>query len=161
MFASQRASNVTSAQLIECKFLKLISFVLAILVAFVVLFPIVWVTVSIPVIFHPVNVYHVLLGLFTVNGVSYMAVFGCCHTNAHVFNIYLILYIFASHTALYVLFPVLWAGIFTHLVGVVVPSHVHHKNVYPVLVGSCNVMAPLSYVYLLGLAGLFSHPSNS
>ena len=90
--------------------------------------------------------YPVLLGLFTVNDVSYIAVFGYCHTNTPVFNVYVILYTFASHAALYVLSPVLWVEIFTHLVGVVVPSQVHHKNVYPVLVGSWSVIVPLSYV---------------
>lgn len=71
-----RASNVTVAPLVEFKFLKLVSFVLAILVAVVVLLPYVCVTLSIHVIFHHENVYPALVGLFTVNAVSYVALVG-------------------------------------------------------------------------------------
>ena len=56
--------------------MKLVSFVLEILVAVVVCVPYVCVTLSIPVIFHHENVYPALVGLFTVNAVSYVAVVG-------------------------------------------------------------------------------------
>ena len=56
--------------------MKLVSFVLEILVAVVVLLPYVCVTLSIHVIFHHENVYPALVGLFTVNAVSYVAVVG-------------------------------------------------------------------------------------
>ena len=72
------ASNVTVSPLVECKFLKLVSFVLDILVAVVVLLPYVCVTPAthIHVIFHHENVYPALVGLLTVNAVSYVALVG-------------------------------------------------------------------------------------
>ena len=56
--------------------MKLVSFVLAMLVAVVVLLPYVCVTPSIPVIFHHEKWYPALVGLFTVNAVSYVALVG-------------------------------------------------------------------------------------
>ena len=56
------ALNVTSLQLAECRFIKLIAFVLAIELEFVVSFPYVCSTLSIPLISQPENVYPVLVG---------------------------------------------------------------------------------------------------
>ena len=78
--------NVTVAPLVECKFLKLVSFVLEILVDVVVLLPYVCITLSIHVIFHHANVYHTFVGLLhTVNGVSYVAVVGAVPQFVHPF----------------------------------------------------------------------------
>ena len=70
VFFVRWALNVTSLPLVECRFINDVASVLAIDVAFVVLLPYVWVTVSIPLISQPLNVYPVLVGLLTVNGVS-------------------------------------------------------------------------------------------
>ena len=56
--------------------MKLVSFVLAIFVSVVVALPYVCVTLSIHVIFHHENVYPALVGLFTVNATSYVALVG-------------------------------------------------------------------------------------
>ena len=67
---------------------------LAILVAVVVSLPYVCTThASIPVIFHPANVYPVLDGLLTVNDVSYVAVVGWVVQWIHPLNSYEILYV--------------------------------------------------------------------
>jgi hypothetical protein len=68
--STQIASNVTVLQFIDVKFLKLVSLVISIILEVVVWLPYVCSTLSIPVIFHPENVYPALVGLLhTVNAV--------------------------------------------------------------------------------------------
>lgn len=98
------AVNVT-VPLVERKFLKLVAVVLLMLVAVVVDEPYVWVTLSIPVIFQPANVYPVRVGLLTVNAVSNVAVSGCVVPCVPLFNAYDIVYVFAVHVPVIVTDP--------------------------------------------------------
>ena len=69
-----KAAKCTVAPLVEFRFLNNVANVLAIDVSVVVSVPYVCITPSISVIFHPMNVYHTLVGLLTVKSWSYVAV---------------------------------------------------------------------------------------
>ena len=64
----------------------------------------------------------------------------------------------SHHTALYTLSQVLHLRIMTVFCVLDQLLPVHHKNIYPFLVGSYNQNVQLSIVYLLGLLTLFVHP---
>ena len=67
---------------------------------------------------------------------------------------------FASHVAVYVLFPTLPFAIVTFSVACDNPVPVQPLNVYPIFVGFVNVIALLFTVYVVAFAGLTVAPSN-
>jgi len=68
------------------------------------------------------------------------------------------LYVFALHTALYVLSPHVHAVIVTLVCGVVPFAHVHQLNVYHVFVGALNIIGNCVILYVAGFDELFFHP---
>jgi hypothetical protein len=67
----------------------------------------------------------------------------------HPSSSYVIVYSIISRFASYVLFHLLHAGIVTVQVIQSISVPLHHKNLYPSLVGSTRVIAPLSIVYVV------------
>ena len=110
--------------------------------------------------FHPLNVYPLLDAVASVPYVLSYVTDLLVADGFPPFPSYVTVYEFAVQFAVYDLFPVLPFAIFTLFCGVVPLEPVQPVNVYPVLVGSANVISLLSVVYDVGFPDAFVPPSN-